>query len=121
MADNELTNREIGSRITIARERRGMSKKDVASKINVADSTIGRYENGEIEKIKMPVIEAIANAVGANPMWIIGKEDNIDRPNNLPLQPLYFNFASEMQDKNLSEDDIKTLWDIYNMINNKKQ
>jgi transcriptional regulator with XRE-family HTH domain len=119
MANNELTNKEIGNRITIARERAGMSKKDVASKINVADSTIGRYENGEIDKIKIPVIEAIANAIGANPMWIIGKDNEMERK-TFTLQPAYFNLAKEMQEKNLSEQDINTLWEIFNMINKKK-
>jgi len=118
MPENEITNIEIGNRIREARERAGLTKKEVANKINVADSTIGRYENGEIEKIKIPVIEAIANAIVANPMWIIGKEDEMERKNTA-LQPAYFNFAKEMQDKKLSENDLKTLWDIYNMINKK--
>lgn len=72
-----VTNKEIGARITTARERAGLNKKELAEKIGVADSTIKRYEDGEIKKIKIPVIESIANALSVNPMWIIGKSDNM--------------------------------------------
>lgn len=71
-----LRNKEIGLRIRQAREECGLNKKELASKVKVADSTIKRYEDGEIVKIKMPVIESIANALKVNPMWLIGKTNN---------------------------------------------
>lgn len=72
-----MTNKEIGYRIKSTRESLGLTKKDLAARIKVADSTIKRYEDGEIEKIKIPVIESIANALNINPMWIIGKSENM--------------------------------------------
>lgn len=74
-----MTNIEIGNRIRIAREKKGLNKKELAQKIQVADSTIKRYEDGDIKKIKMPIIESIANTLHINPMWIIGKEPIMER------------------------------------------
>lgn len=68
-----MNNKEIGRRITEARLDLDWTKKQLAEKIRVADSTIKRYEDGDIEKIKMPIIEAISNALNVNPLWVIGK------------------------------------------------
>ena len=77
-----MTNKEIGDRIRFARENANLNKKELAQKIKVADSTIKRYEDGEINKIKMPIIESIANVLSVNPMWIIGKSNNIEKNNS---------------------------------------
>ena len=79
-----MTNKEIGLRIQTARERAGLNKKELAEKIKVADSTIKRYESGEIKKIKMPIIESIAHATGVNPMWIIGESESMEKLNYIP-------------------------------------
>lgn len=81
-----MTNKEIGKRIEIARTRAGLNKKELAKKIKVADSTIKRYEDGEIKKIKMPIIESIAYATAVNPMWIIGKTDDMEWVEYLEIQ-----------------------------------
>lgn len=72
-----LTNKEIGTRISTARELRGMTLETVASSVGVAKSTIQRYEKGSIAKIKLPVLESIAHSLMVNPNWLIG---NIDDP-----------------------------------------
>ena len=71
-------NRMIGSRIIKARKSKSITAKELADKIHVAASTISRYEKGEINKIKMPVIDAIARALNVNPMWILGKSEYPD-------------------------------------------
>lgn len=81
-----MTNKEIGKRIQIARVNAGLNKKELAQKIKVADSTIKRYEDGEITKIKMPIIESIAYATIVNPMWIIGKSDDMEWKEYLEMQ-----------------------------------
>lgn len=68
-------NKEIGSRITFARERAKMTKKELADIVQVHPSTIGHYEDGSIDRIKIPVIEAIANALHINPLWITGRSE----------------------------------------------
>lgn len=87
-----MTNEEIGNRIKSERESQGMTLKDVADKIGVATSTIQRYEAGAIQKIKLPVIEAIAKNLGVNPAWLVGKSDDKHLPNNRQHEgdPVYY-------------------------------
>lgn len=72
-----MDNKEVGKRITKAREEKHLNKKELAVKVGVADSTIKRYEDGAIKKIKMPVIESIAKALSVNPMWLIGRSKSM--------------------------------------------
>lgn len=67
---------EIGLRIEQRRKDLGLTLNDVADSIGVARSTVQRYEKGRIEKIKLPVIEAIANTLKVNPAWLVFKTDN---------------------------------------------
>lgn len=70
-----MTNIEIGKRIQDARKHNNATLEEIAKKVGVTKSTIQRYENGKIEKIKLPVITSIAKALDVNPNWLIGKSD----------------------------------------------
>lgn len=72
-----MTNLEIGQRIEARRTALGLTLDDVSSSVGVAKSTIQRYEKGKIEKLKMPVLDAIAAALDADPAWICGKSDSV--------------------------------------------
>lgn len=71
-----LSNQEIGARMQQRRQSLGLSMEDVGSKVGVASSTIQRYESGQIKKLKLPVIESIAAALGVSPAWIIGTTED---------------------------------------------
>lgn len=68
-----IDNKQIGLRIAQARRDKNMTGKELALRVGVAASTILRYEKGQITKIKIPIIEAIARVLDINPMWLIGK------------------------------------------------
>lgn len=68
-------NKEIGRRLDAARKEKEMSLQDVADKVSIARSTVQRYEQGKIKAVKLPVVEAIANAVGVSPAWVLGKSE----------------------------------------------
>lgn len=70
-----MTNKEIGMRIKEVRKEKDLTLEDIAATIGVARSTIQRYETGKIEKIKLPVITAIADALGVNDAWLVGKSE----------------------------------------------
>lgn len=75
--DREL----IGSRIKQRRDELNMTQGDIAEQIGVAISTVQRYEKGQISKIKLPVVEAIARTLDVDPDWLIGKSDIRNRTN----------------------------------------
>lgn len=73
--------KEIGGRIKSRRDELDMTLDEVASKVGVSKSTIQRYENGLIGRIKLPVIESIADALWISPDWLIGvSEEKTARP-----------------------------------------
>ena len=64
--------KEIGDRIKLRRDELDMTLDEVAAKVGVSKSTIQRYENGLIGRIKIPVIESIADALFVSPGWLVG-------------------------------------------------
>ena len=72
-----MGNKLLGDRIRDIRTTRGMTQGDIAEQIGVAISTVQRYEKGQIDKIKLPVVDSIARVLGVNPDWLIGKTDDI--------------------------------------------
>ena len=76
-------NIEIGRRIRDRRKELGMTLQDVARAANVAASTVQRYEAGKFDRIKLPVLEAIADALKVNPEWLSLKTDDLRK-----LEPL---------------------------------
>lgn len=92
-----MTNAEIGNRIKYARDLRGATLDDIAQKVGIAKSTVQRYENGKIEKIKIPVVESIANALRVNPAWIVGKSEEIETPaQEVPKIIAYYNQLNDI-------------------------
>lgn len=86
---------QIGQRIEYRRKQLGLTLDDIATDIGVARSTVQRYEKGAIEKIKLPVIEAIARVLDVSPTWLCCKSDDMrpSGPNksSLPSNALPYN------------------------------
>lgn len=84
-----MTEKEIGARMHSRRAALGMTLQDVADRVHVARSTIQRYENGSIERMKLPVVFAIARALKVNPDWLIGKSEQmtVGLPANVEPMP----------------------------------
>ena len=68
----------VGERIKQRRKQLGLTLDDIAQELGVARSTIQRYENGTIDRLKLPIIEAIARVIAVNPTWICGKTDDME-------------------------------------------
>lgn len=66
---------DIGQRIKNRRKELGINAADLASRLSLSKATLYRYENGDIKNIKLPVVEAMARQLRANPLWLIGKSD----------------------------------------------
>ena len=79
-----MGNSIVATRMQRRREELGLTLDDIALEIGVARSTIQRYEKGTIEKLKLPVIEAIANVLQVDPAWLVGKTDD-PRVASVPL------------------------------------
>ena len=70
---------KVGKRLKHARELRHITLEDAGKKVDVHKSTVLRWENGETEKIKLPVIEILANYYNVNPVWLMGYDVPMER------------------------------------------
>jgi transcriptional regulator with XRE-family HTH domain len=70
-----LNNKLLGERIKIVREEKKLTQDDIAKKLGLNKSTIQRYEIGAVNKIKLPVVQAIAEELGVCANWLAGESD----------------------------------------------
>ena len=88
----------LGHRIKEARSLRDYTLDDLARAIGLNKSTVSRYEHGEIEKPKLPVIESIANELRVSASWLIGKSDVMELRNHISVvAPISFALSVEEQ------------------------
>lgn len=64
--------KKIGQRLKTARELKHITLEEAGKKVDVHKSTILRWENGETEKIKLPILEILADLYNVNPAWLMG-------------------------------------------------
>ena len=57
------------------REELGLTQDEVAEKVGVASTTIGRWESGEIDNMRRDKIKKIAEVLQLSPLDLIGVED----------------------------------------------
>ena len=69
---------EIGSRMKRRREELDLTLDDVAVSVGVAKTTILRYENGEISRPQIPVLQSIANALDVRPEWLLAQSEQME-------------------------------------------
>lgn len=65
----------IAERIKQRREDVGLTLKEVALIVGVAESTILRWESGEVSKLDINRVEALAKALKCSPAYIMGWEE----------------------------------------------
>lgn len=66
---------KIGERIQVRRKELDLTQEVIANRLSLNKSTIARYESGAVEKIKLPVIQAMAQILDVNPDWLALKTD----------------------------------------------
>lgn len=71
---NDITIK-IGERIQARRKELDLTQEVIANRLSLNKSTIARYESGAVEKIKLPVIQAMAQILDVNPDWLALKTD----------------------------------------------
>jgi len=69
---NKIIFEKVGYRLKQAREEKHITLEDAGNKVGVHKSTVLRWENGETEKIKIPILETLAKYYEVNPVWLAG-------------------------------------------------
>ena len=100
---------KVGARLKQAREKQHITLEEAGKKVGVHKSTILRWENGETEKIKLPIIETLANYYGVNPLWLMGHD--------APKDAIHYK-TDELPSPSVSIDLLKTITSEYNWVLN---
>lgn len=74
---------EIGKRIESARKDLNLTQEELAKELGLNKSTIQRYETGQVQRIKNPVLAAMAKILNVSPEWLSNKSEN--KKNNLQI------------------------------------
>lgn len=80
--------KEMGIKMRQKRKELNLTLDDIAENVQVAKSTIQRYETGKIEMPKIPVVREIAKALGVSSKWLLGKEDNCSEDSSVTYVPV---------------------------------
>lgn len=70
---------KVGERLKLAREKSGKTLEIAGNKVGVHKSTVLRWENGETEKIKVPILDTLAQFYNVNPAWLMGYDVPMER------------------------------------------
>lgn len=68
-------NKEVGLRLYSLRKSLKMTRAELGKKINLHESTIKRYEDGEIKALDIEKIKEFAGALETTPAYLMGWED----------------------------------------------
>lgn len=82
--------KRCSARLKQCREENNLTLEDVAKKIQVNKSTILRWENGEVGKIKSPFLKELADLYKVNIVWLMGydAEKNVTSSNTKSILDL---------------------------------
>ncbi|MCD8117182.1 MAG: helix-turn-helix domain-containing protein [Oscillospiraceae bacterium] len=81
-----LSPQVMGARLKSARVLRGKTLDDVATSVGMNKTTIMRYERGQIQSPKAPILRAIAGYLNINPGWLTGESDQIEPDSQSSLE-----------------------------------
>lgn len=62
----------IGARTRQRREALNMTQEELGASLRLNKSSIQRYESGQVQRIKRPILNAIAEALSVDPLWLLG-------------------------------------------------
>lgn len=68
---------EMGERIKMLREQRGMTLEELGNKVGVGKSTVRKWETGAIANMRRDKIQKLADALGVSPGYLMGWDDAV--------------------------------------------
>lgn len=110
---------KVGARLKQARELRHITLEEAGKRVNVHKSTILRWENGETEKFKIPVLESLANLYNVNPAWLMGYDVPMEEDKN--TDDFRYAAYNGLDTEGLDENDIKEINSFIEFVKNRKK
>jgi transcriptional regulator with XRE-family HTH domain len=71
---------DVGDRIRLLREQKGMTLEDLGNKVGVGKSTVRKWETGMIANMRRDKIKKVADALDTSPEYLMGWTDEAPEP-----------------------------------------
>ena len=81
-------NKQFGKRISEARKALSLTMKELGKLVSLHESTIQRYESGDIKKLEIEKAKEFAKALRVDPIYLLGWEENKSYTNSIMI-PVY--------------------------------
>ena len=119
---NKIIYEKVGERLKFARERKNISLESAGKKADVHKSTVLRWENGETEKIKLPILEILAEYYEVNPVWLMGYDVPMkSETTNDSLKDVRMASYNGVDVEGLSEKEIEEVKQFVEFVRNKNK
>ncbi|MUP47930.1 DNA-binding protein [Veillonellaceae bacterium M2-8] len=92
--DKKEINKTIGMRIKQQRKQNNMTLKEVSVQLGVAESTVQRYESGNISNVSIETLKKIAKILSVSPAVLLGWDTQVKEISNLETHKHQFLDAS---------------------------
>ena len=103
----EKYNKEVGTRLYSKRKELKLTRAELGKKIKLHESTIKRYEDGEIKTLDIEKIKEFAEALETTPAYLMGWKDTSDADYHSELYNFEYILAeTEWWDETQSDCDI---------------
>lgn len=107
---------KYGKKVREIREKNGDTLEDLAKKLNMTWSALGKYERGE-RKISPEVLEEISKVYDISLSYFFGNEKQKIPPELAEVGVEWIAFAKEMAENDLTPQQIKSLLDLISQLN----
>lgn len=81
-------NKQFGKRISDARKNLDLTMKELGKLVDLHESTVQRYENGDIKKLEIEKAKEFAKALKVSPIYLLGWEESNEYTNSIII-PVY--------------------------------
>lgn len=110
--------KKYGFKIREIREKNNDTREELAKKLKISESALGKYERGE-RNIKPILLEKVAEIYDVPFSSLFG--DEVDMPRELKeLGVEWITFAKEMNEKNLTPEEIKATLELLEKLGIKR-
>lgn len=108
---------DVGNIISTQRKRLGLTMKEIAEAVGVAEATVSRWESGDINNMRRDKIAKLAAVLNLSPIKILGIEET-----PTPISDKEFKFALYGDPaEDVSSEDLKAIRDYAAYIRERKE
>lgn len=100
---NENFNIEVGQKIFKARKQLNMSRADLGKKVNLHESTVKRYEDGQIKSLDIDKMKEFAKALDIDPTYLMGWSNNSNNVKTIDSFAIYSSHKQDTLSKHIIE------------------